>query len=202
MKVVIFILGFITFLADNGSHGETVYTIYGNSQCPRTSDIELVYDGLVAKAAWKESGGGVNYQCLSKKPLYLDYEEGVQDAREYIMGVEYENWNKGPLSNVHHQGVPCAVCHILTRSVSLMIPGRYECPETWTREYYGYLTAERYNHPSPSTYTCVDVNTKVVPRSANNTGGGTMMPVETYCESHICPPYEKGKELTCVVCSK
>ena len=181
-------------------NGAVTYTIYGNSKCPDTS--ELVYEGLVGKGAWKETGGGIDYQCLSKEPQYMIYEEDIQTAREYITGVEYENWERGPLHNVHQQGVPCAVCYTSARSVSLMIPGRYECPETWTREYYGYLTAERFNHPNPSTYACVDVNTKVVPKSSNNTDGGTMMPVESYCTSHICGPYEYGKELTCAICSK
>ena len=36
-----------------------------------------------------------------------------------------------------------------------MVPGKYTCPENWTREYYGYLMAERNNHHR-STFECMD----------------------------------------------
>ena len=182
--------------------GGAVYTIYGKSTCPETEGTELVYTGLVAKASFKESGGGVDYQCLTNDPQYLEYQDGIQAPRDYITGVEYEDWEEGPLSGVHHQGVPCAVCYTSSRSAVLTIPGRYECPSSWTREYYGYLVAERYSHANPSTYKCIDESREAIPDTAGNTEGGTMMLVETYCGSHICPTYDYSRELTCAVCSK
>ena len=185
--------------------GGAVYTVWGKSSCPNTLGTELVYGGLAAKSASKESGGGSDYQCLSDEPQYLNYEDGIQGDREYIMGVEYLNWQGGPLSQVNRQGVPCAVCYTAARKASLMIPGRDECPESWTREYYGYLTTERFNHRSSAGYACVDDSPEGIHVSDNvhrEFKGAAMVPVETYCESHICPTYDYSRELTCVVCSK
>ena len=58
-------------------------------------------------------------------------------------------------SSLNDHDVPCIVCYIATRVALLMIPGKYTCPPNWTREYYGYLMVERYNHHR-STFECVD----------------------------------------------
>ena len=182
--------------------GGTSFIVWGKSKCPQTPGTQLVYSGLTGKSAFNNHGGGINYQCLSKEPQYLTVREGQQTARSYITGTEYEDWEGGALSKSHYFGVPCALCYTASRSVAVMIPGRYECPSSWTREYYGYLTSERHNHPNPSTYTCAHKDLEGVPGTVANKVSGMMMHVETSCTSHLCPPYVKGREVTCAVCTK
>jgi hypothetical protein len=58
-----------------------------------------------------------------------------------LWGAEYqfrENLN----SHLNNYNVPCAVCYVSTRTSVLMIPAKTQCPSSWTREYYGYLTSE------------------------------------------------------------
>ena len=81
-----------------------------------------------------------------------------------------------------------------------MIPARTSCPSSWTREYYGYLMAERYNH-SQSTYECMDKNPESVPGSEGNIGGALFYHVEATCDGLPCPPYVAGREVTCAVCT-
>ena len=51
-----------------------------------------------------------------------------------------------------------------------MIPGKYICPSGWTREYYGYLMSERYNHHR-STFECMDLSTETIAGGHTNQNG-------------------------------
>ena len=180
-----------------------VYTRWGNGSCPDVLGTRLVYQGMAGKSAWNNHGGGINYQCFPLDPEYLSSEPGVQSHRAYVYGVEYEIWDEGPLKPLHANGVPCAVCLTYSRGVALMIPGKISCPNIWTHEYHGYLMSERYSHNSPSTFQCIDKDAEPIPESSSPTYGATFEHVESRCPdgSHMCPPYEDGKELACVVCS-
>ena len=182
--------------------GGTSFTVWGKSSCPSTAGTVTVYNGLVGKSSYEKHGGGIDYQCLSKEPQYLTTKEGIQEPRSYITGVEYEDWEGGAISKIHNYGVPCSLCYTPLRSTSVMIPGQYTCPSSWTTEYYGYLTAERFNHANPSTHACTHKDFEVLPGTNSNKKSGIMMHVEATCASHLCPPYVLGNELTCVVCSK
>lgn len=162
----------------------------------------MVYHGLVGKSTHSDTGGGIDYQCLSSKPEYLGLRAGLNPTRSYMTGVEYEDFDGGPLSKSHFMGVPCAVCYTQLRSVTLMIPGQYSCPSNWTREYYGYLTSERHSHTNPSTYACTHKDMEALAGTGQNKQSGIMMHVEASCVSHICPPYVKGNEMTCAVCTR
>ena len=58
--------------------------------------------------------------------------------------------------------VPCAVCYVATRSVTVMVPAKTQCPTDWTVEYVGYLMAEYRGH-SRTMYECVDKDPESVP---------------------------------------
>ena len=120
-----------------------------------------------------------------------------------MYGVEYQMFGNIPSANLHlnDDDVPCAVCYVSTRLTLLMIPGRFTCPNNWTREYYGYLMAERYNHQR-STFECVDVSPETRNGGQSNHNGAVFYPVEPRCGSLPCPPYEEQKEMTCVVCTR
>ena len=95
--------------------------------------------------------------------------------------------------------VRCAMCS--TRVAILMIPGRYTCPQSWTREYYGYLMAERYSHHR-STFECVDSDPEAVAGGHSTQHSAVFFHVEPRCASLPCPPYEQNKEMTCAVCTR
>ena len=162
-----------------------------------------MYDGIAGRTEHSVKGGGIDFQFLSKVPQYLSVSSGIQQLRSSLSAVEHED-QEGPTltsSTFRKAGLYCAVCYTQTRGASIMIPGRCQCPGNWTTEYFGYLSAERGGHISPSTYICIDNN--LVPKSKVNPYGSTTMKVEMKCHNtHICPPYEEGKELTCAVCTK
>ena len=60
---------------------------------------------------------------------------------------------------------------------------------------------ERYNHNS-ATFECVDRNPESIAGSIGNINGGLFYHVEAKCTGLACPPYDEGKEVTCVVCTK
>ena len=85
-----------------------------------------------------------------------------------------------------------------------MIPAMITCPKGWTKEYSGYLAAERSiaHHKGQSNYVCVDENHEPVPGSAAAAPVSShMIPVEAVCNPLKCPPYVNGNEFGCVVCT-
>ena len=153
-----------------------------------------MYSGKAGASS--STGGGGNYICLPEDPEYLEYTRNVQ-GYSYVNVAEYEN----PVQrDKDDHDVPCAVCHAANKSSVLMIPSKVSCSEDWTKEYYGYLMSDSNYR---LTYACVDVALEVIP----NSGGdriteASFFSVEARCDSLSCPPYDREKELTCVVCSK
>ena len=178
-------------------NGGTVYVRWGHDRCP--SAAELVYSGRVGGEKYTHSGGGSNPQCLPLDPNYLRTQPELQDDVAVMVGAEYQThiFNRA----VHDHDVPCAVCYVSQRSTVYMVPAKYTCPSEWTREYYGYLMAERWNH-NPSQFTCIDSTFKSVVGSAANKDGLLFYPVEGRCGSLPCPPYDETRQLSCAVCTK
>ena len=178
--------------------GGSTYIRWGKSECTDVYGTSLVYAGWAAGSHYTHNGGGANYLCVSKTPEYLRYKAG-NDNRGLLYGAEYEAVSGQPYHSVHDQNVPCAVCH-LPRSV-LMIPGIYQCPKGWTREYYGYLVSSHFKHRR-SEYVCMDWSPDYVQGGQTNQNGALFYHVEPRCGALSCPPYQAPRELTCVVCSK
>ena len=182
-------------------NGGTVYVRWGHNKCPSTA--QLVYSGRAGGPHFQNSGGGSNPQCLPLDPNFLTPISGDQRYRPLMYGGEYQT-NTDSNSHVHgrHQNdVPCAVCHISNRNAVYMVPAKYTCPSGWTREYYGYLMAERHTHRR-SQYICVDTALKSVTGSSADKNGLLFYFVEGRCGSLPCPPYDNTKELSCVICTK
>ena len=55
-----------------------------------------------------------------------------------LYGSEYEFNYKNIRQN---EDVPCAVCHDIYATSSLMIPGKTVCPGHWTKQFDGFLTS-------------------------------------------------------------
>ena len=182
--------------------GGVTYVRWGRTTCPNTTGTELVYTGRAGGSHYSHSGGGGNYQCVVVDPENFDFGAGTVDA-SYMYGAEYQIYGNVPSSNLilHDDDVPCSVCYVASRVAVLMIPGKYTCPRNWTREYYGYLMAERYSHQR-STFECVDVDPEVIAGGHANHDGALFYHVEPRCGSLPCPPYEQEKEMTCAVCTR
>lgn len=183
---------------------KTVYIRWGSKNCPATA--QLLYEGFAAGAAYNQQGGGTNYLCLPRDPLFNQYRYGVDTWRAYLFGSEYEENNFPPLAGKDDGDVPCAVCLVTDRSVVLMQPARTECPDGWTREYFGYLMASAHIYYR-SEWTCVDGNAALVStQSLANSDGALFYPTEVCCgNAHTglpCGIYPNGYELTCSVCSR
>ena len=185
--------------------GGVVYTRWGRTTCPSTSGTQLLYAGRAAGSWFSQSGGGANYLCLPGQPQYSTYTAGSHDGRAYLYGAEYQtagSADNGPFSSVHNHNVPCAVCYTPTRGTVVMIPARLTCPSSWTREYHGYLMANRHSYHR-TLYECVDQSPQSVPGSLSDTNGALFYHTEVRCHHGVpCPPYNAQKEVTCVVCTK
>ena len=118
-----------------------------------------------------------------------------------MYGAEYQT-NRSPFSPLHDHNVPCVVCYVSTRISYLMIPAKITCPITWTTEYQDYLMAEEFSHKRNAVYECVDKDAESIPGSIANTNGALFYHVQAQCNGLLCPPYDKEKELACVVCTK
>ena len=86
-----------------------------------------------------------------------------------------------------------------------MVPAKTQCPSSWTREYYGYLMAERENGVqfSQSSYTCIDITPDTVQGEAGDTAGTHFTYVVAACTDGIpCPQYVANRVISCAVCTK
>ena len=184
------------------SSGGVTYVRWGRTTCPNTTGTELVYTGRAAGSHYTHSGGGGNYQCIVGDPENFDYGAGTT-PESYIYGAEYQMFGNIPSSyhQLNNHDVPCSICYVASRNTVLMIPGKYTCPQNWTREYYGFLMAERHAHHR-STFECVDVAPETITGGQADQDGALFYHVEPRCGSLPCPPYDQQKEMTCAVCTR
>ena len=181
--------------------GGSVYVRWGHDQCPSTA--KLVYSGRVGGSHYTHSGSGSNPQCLPLDPKFLTPISGSQSYRALMYGGEYQTHtdSNSHLHGRHQTDPPCAVCHVSNRTAVYMVPAKYTCPTGWTREYYGYLMAERHTHRR-SQFTCMDIAFKSVAGSSADRNGVLFYFVEGRCGSLPCPPYDAISEFSCAVCTK
>ena len=125
-------------------------------------------------------------------------------ANSYIYGVEYQAANLPHIipDSMKNVGVPCSLCEAQDQHQVLMVPATTSCPKDWLMQYRGYLMAEKSGSQSSSNYICVNQKMEGVPGTVGDKNSGYVYPVEVKCGDLPCPPYEEGKELSCVVCTK
>ena len=144
------------------------------------------------------TGAAVDPLCLPPNPQYLQYLSVYQD-HALLYGAEYKLSSSSPINQADNCNPPCALCQVYGRTNKIMIPSRYECPNGWRREYYGYLMAGHHNHKAATQYTCVDKSLEQISGSGASNGGYLFYTVEVKCGQFIpC----SNKEVTCVVCTK
>ena len=181
--------------------GGVIYTRWGRTTCPTDQGTQLLYAGRAGGTHHNEKGGAANYICMPDDPDHLQYQSGV-GASSSVSGVEYWYRSMPSLSSYNGHNVPCAVCYVATRSVSVMIPAKTQCPTHWTLEYIGYLMTQYRGH-SRTMYECVDKDPESIPGlDAGSNPKALLEIVEPQCNGLSCPLYDAEKELTCVVCSR
>ena len=164
----------------------------------------MLYAGRAGGTSHIIQGGGADKLCLPNDPDYLNGTSNISSSLSdlpRIYGTEYEFFGPSPLDNLLDHNVPCARCYVPTRTATIMIPAKTQCPSGWTREYYGYLTSERENHHR-SSYDCVDVNSEGILGSVDDENGALFYYVVSTCIGLDCPPYENDRAVSCVVCTK
>ncbi|XP_025112797.1 short-chain collagen C4-like isoform X3 [Pomacea canaliculata] len=164
------------------------YIRWGRSECPNGS--EIVYRGFVGGSSYDSDGAAANRLCLTATPRPSD----ITGARTYIYGAEYK------FAEHHDMDVVCAVCRARL-AVTVMVPGTDVCPEGWTLQYAGHLTAGMVGHRAASEYLCLDANPEHRPGSHESRNGALFYYVFAQCGSLPCPPYT-NMYLTCAVCSR
>ena len=177
------------------------YTRWGSSSCPSSSGAELVYSGRAGGTKYSTSGGSAELICLPDDP---DYSLGevtgpVSPWRSVVQGAEYE-YDFGS-TGVYDHNVPCAVCFVPTRSTSIVIPAKSQCPSSWILEYNGYLAsmAEKYKRTS---YTCLDANPETIEGHGSDDDPALFYSTVTDCNGLSCPPYINQRILYCAVCTR
>ena len=187
------------------SQGGAVYTRWGRTTCPYTPGTRLLYNGRAGGSWYSQKGGASNYLCLAEDPDYLQFTPGVQDWSP-VHGANYRvsgPYSSSRFGHLHNRDVPCAVCHTTTRTTVLMIPAKTQCPQSWIREYIGYLmTGYKAGSSYRTEFECIDKDAEALPGSSTNVYKGALFHfTEGACNNLPCPPYDPQKELTCVVCT-
>lgn len=153
-------------------------------------------------------GSGGDFLCLPSIPIW-DYYSDNDDNNIKITGIEYDfnpfhdSATQVPFFGTYlgRSEAPCAMCHV-SRGQSIMVPGRKECYDGWTKEYSGYLVSGYPGYADSSEYICLDRRPEVVPHSGKAETENQLFFVEGHCGGTLaCPPYIEGRELACVVCS-
>ncbi|XP_013421406.1 uncharacterized protein LOC106181535 [Lingula anatina] len=190
----------------NGPAGGAMYIRWGRTTCP--VEAELVYSGIAGGSHYTHTGGGSNILCMPRDPQWGIYTDGFQSSGHFY-GVEFRTaandpfhkTNANSITSLTPQDVVCAACRVPTRSSHIMIPAHMECPNSWSKEYTGYLMSSAYTHKR-SEYICVDSAPEVDEKGGDDKQGALLYNVEAACGSLPCPDYISGRELTCVVCTK
>ena len=182
----------------------TVYTRWGRTACPGNGSA-VVYSGYAAGGHYSHTGASPNMLCLPQDPVWGKYVDS-DNVGGKVYGVEYELDSGRDQSiigkSLHQQDVPCVVCDVRRRTRKIMIPGRTTCYDGWTREYWGYLMTNHYRHAAQADYHCIDADPEILAGGHRNQNGYLLYLVEVQCEALKCPPYIKGRELSCAVCTK
>ncbi|XP_019854450.1 PREDICTED: short-chain collagen C4-like isoform X2 [Amphimedon queenslandica] len=189
----------ITLTPDYDSRGSgVVYTRWGKTTC--RSGAERVYAGYAGGSGYHEHGGGANIVCMPTSGVgHLS----TQNPGHYtfMYGTEYESQNK--IWSNHNWNVPCAVCYVPDKSTKMQLPGRINCPDSWTQEYRGYLMADHRGHRRNQVFECIDEAGEKIHGSNSDTNGALLYFVMPKCNQGMpCGPYNANIAITCSICTR
>lgn len=84
--------------------------------------------GYAGGSSHDHRGAAVDPLCLPRDPEWGLYNDGVDGAKTYVFGAEYETTTSTDnLRTLQEHDVPCAVCIIRNKSLVKMFPGEMEC---------------------------------------------------------------------------
>ena len=178
----------------------STYERLGHSECPDTPGTSTIYTGFIV--GFSTTTGATTFQCLPTEKGSVKYYNdtfsrytGSGAEIRYLNLTEYQTFRPGKTNF----DATCALCSVRVRNVIQMIPATYECPETWTREYYGYLMTGYFS----TTFVCVDINMEGFQNSADAAPNHpTLHHVTAHYKIAHSDEYLDGKVLSCAVCSK
>ena len=178
-----------------------VYIRWGRTVCP--GDAILIYHGYAAGSHHTHSGGVADTQCLPRDPQWGNVHPGQSGS--YIYGAEYQTGETVLTSifgkNLQDQDVPCAVCETKGRKTFKMFPARTSCYQEWHLEYNGYMTTTHHSHHRGNV-KCVDADPEGIPRVQGDDSNGDLFYFIEAAGQLSTTSYTRGKELSCVVCTK
>ncbi|XP_045168682.2 short-chain collagen C4-like [Mercenaria mercenaria] len=179
----------------------TTFTRWGKTEC--TPNSAVLYTGFTAGSRYNYHGGTSNVLCLPKEPQFNSYSPGM--SGNYLYGSEY-NARNTYLSDIfgkelNEQDVPCAVCEVTGSSAMMVFPARTECYNGWNKQYSGYLMTSHEAHNKSMDVVCIDSEPEAIHDSSDNENGALFYFVETNGQL-FKHGYSKGREMTCVVCTK
>ncbi len=179
---------------------------WGRKTCPVSSDATLLYEGFVAGGDDSYAAAGTQYLCLPYKPGYSSQTALAQPMTATLFTAEYQT-NNDVLPNTQGHEAPCAVCSI-PRTTKFMIPGKFECPDLWTKEYDGYLMTNQDDGNYGREYVCVDEHAEIEFGPTLDTYGSCgLFFVSADCSEDSFMPcsdtgYKANMAITCVICTK
>lgn len=194
------------------SFGGATYIRWGQTSCP--TGAQTLFRGIATGTTYDLRGGGANYQCMSDDPEYgprWDSPKFAQGIQAYIGAVKYKYWESDTQkAKTNHNGrVPCAACEAGDNRGSIItIPGKKHCPTDWSKEYSGYLVSEGtlWGDHYRTTFECLDENAQRVAGQTPADEAAMFFHVAVNCHGKgslaHCPPYQHGREISCVVCTK
>lgn len=181
------------------SSGELVHTQYvrwGSKDCPNVPGTTMLYNGYTA--GHNATGGGSNYLCLPYPDRLIQYKDKADYGNtpvSFTVGTEYRTF----LESSNFLDAACAVCIVSSRSHTTMIPARYDCLDSWTKEYDGYLMTDI----SGSLFECVDSKMDSYRGSKDIRDNlAYFFHVAADQKTELPNSYDINKVLSCVVCTK
>ena len=162
----------------------------------------LTIVGYAAGSHNTNSGGVGETQCLPSDPQWGNVD--LEQSGSYIYGAEYETGsdrsNRLFGKNIHDHDVPCAVCEVKGRHTLHMFPARTSCYDGWHLEYHGYMMTSHHTQHR-SNVKCMDSNPETIIGQQGSSDGDLFYFIVAYGQLPN-PPYIRGYELTCAVCTK
>ena len=144
----------------------TSYTEWGVSTCTNNGlDVETVYSGYATGALWGQSGGTVEYQCVTQTAEVRDAQMST-NAKNHNGGLLYHlMYKEGGIAwggeDITQKGVPCAVCFVPEMSTYENI-GAVKCPTGLQQLYSGYLMGSHHSDNYPTKGVCVNANAETL----------------------------------------
>ncbi len=175
----------------------TTYERIGSKDCPDINGTSLIYKGVTVSYSFNYTNNiptsYSGFRCMPTDEKDIDYYPGDKESTYTLMEQVYsENITEYiTFTNSNHYDAVCAVCMIEGRGSIVVLPGTYECKDSWTMEYYGYLMTGN---------TCVDKKMLGIDGSGDPKRAAFLRHEVT--SSKVNKYYQDQKVLSCVVCSK